>query len=39
MIKLNMGGTREKRFKGLMYHQGAIIRYERVKTSNSCAES
>jgi hypothetical protein len=25
-IKLDMGGVREKRFEGLMYHQGASIR-------------
>jgi hypothetical protein len=36
-IKLDMGGVREERFKGLVYHQGASIRYERVKVSNSCA--
>jgi hypothetical protein len=25
-IKLDMGGVREERFEGLMYHQGASIR-------------
>jgi hypothetical protein len=30
-IKLDMGEVREERFKGLVYHQGASIRYERVK--------
>jgi hypothetical protein len=37
MTKLDMGGVREERFEGLMYHQGTIIRYERVKGTNSCA--
>jgi hypothetical protein len=37
MTKLDMGGVREERFKGLVYHQGVSIRYERVKASNSCA--
>jgi hypothetical protein len=32
-----MGGVREERFEGLVYHQGVSIRYERVKASNSCA--
>jgi hypothetical protein len=32
-----MGGVREERFEGLMYHQGVSIRYERVEASNSCA--
>jgi hypothetical protein len=32
-----MGGVREERFKGLVYHQGVSIRWERVKASNSCA--
>jgi hypothetical protein len=31
-----MGVIREERFKGLVYHQGASIRSERVKSSNSC---
>jgi hypothetical protein len=31
-----MGGVREERFEGLMYHQGASIRLERVEASNSC---
>jgi hypothetical protein len=39
MTKLNMGGVREERFEGLMYHQGVSIRYERVEASNSCAET
>jgi hypothetical protein len=37
MTKLDMGGVREERFEGLVYHQRASIRYERVKASNSCA--
>jgi hypothetical protein len=39
MTKLNMGGVREERFEGLMYHQGASIREERVEASNSCTRS
>jgi hypothetical protein len=38
-VKLDMGGVREERFEGLVYHQGASIRYERVKASNSCART
>jgi hypothetical protein len=38
-IKLDMGGVLEERFEGLVYHQGASIRYKRVKTSNSCART
>jgi hypothetical protein len=26
MTKLDMGGVREERFEGLVYHQGASIR-------------
>jgi hypothetical protein len=26
MTKLDMGGAREERFEGLVYHQGASIR-------------
>jgi hypothetical protein len=37
MTKLDMGGVREERFKGLVYHQGVSIRKERVEASNSCA--
>jgi hypothetical protein len=39
MTKLDMGGVRKEIFKGLVYHQGASIRYERVKASNSCART
>jgi hypothetical protein len=39
MTKLDMGGVREERFEGLMYHQGASIKYERVEARNSCARS
>jgi hypothetical protein len=39
MTKLNMGGVCEKRFEGLVCHQGASIRYERVKTNNSYART
>jgi hypothetical protein len=39
MTKLDMGGVREERFEGLMYHQGASIRYKRVEASNSCART
>jgi hypothetical protein len=39
MIKLDMGGVCEKRFEGLMYHQGASIRYERVEASNLCVRT
>jgi hypothetical protein len=38
-VKLDMGGVREKRFEGLVYHQGASIRYERVEANNSCARN
>jgi hypothetical protein len=34
--KFDMGRVCEERFEGLVHHQGASIRYERVKTSNSC---
>jgi hypothetical protein len=34
-----MGGVREKRFEGMVYHKGASIRYERVKASNSCVRT
>jgi hypothetical protein len=37
MNKLDIRGVREERFEGLMYHQGATIRYKRVEASNSCA--
>jgi hypothetical protein len=37
MTKLDMGGAREERSEGLVYHQGASIREERVEASNSCA--
>jgi hypothetical protein len=37
--KLDMEVVREDIFKGLLYHQGASIRYERVETSNSCART
>jgi hypothetical protein len=37
--KLDMGGVREKRFKGSVYHQEASIRYKRVKASNSCVRT
>jgi hypothetical protein len=36
MTKFDMGRVYEERFEGLVHHQGASIRYERVKTSNSC---
>jgi hypothetical protein len=39
MIKLDMEGVREERFEGLLYHQGASIRQERVEASNSCART
>jgi hypothetical protein len=39
MTKLNMGGVREERFEGLVYHQRASIRDERVEASNSCTRS
>jgi hypothetical protein len=32
-----MGGVCEERFEGLVYHQRASIREERVEASNSCA--
>jgi hypothetical protein len=32
--KSDMRGAREERFEGLIYHQGASIRYERVESSN-----
>jgi hypothetical protein len=35
--KLDMVGAREDRFEGLVYHQGASIRYERVEAGNSYA--
>jgi hypothetical protein len=35
-VKLNIGGVREESFKGLVYHQGANIRKERVEANNSC---
>jgi hypothetical protein len=38
-IKLNMRKICEERFKVLMYHQGASIRYERVKASNLCGRN
>jgi hypothetical protein len=34
--KLDMEEVCEERFKGLIYHQRASIRYERVEASNSC---
>jgi hypothetical protein len=37
--KLDMRGVREERFEGLVYHQGASIRYERVEANNSCART
>jgi hypothetical protein len=37
MTKLDMRGVREERFEGLVYHQGASVRYMRVEVSNSCA--
>jgi hypothetical protein len=37
--KLGMGGVREERFEGLVYHQGASIRKERVKASIACARN
>jgi hypothetical protein len=39
MIKLDKGGACEERFKRLVYHQGASIRYERVEASNSCTRT
>jgi hypothetical protein len=39
MTKLDMRGIHEKRFEGLVYHQGASIRYKRVEASNSCART
>jgi hypothetical protein len=39
MTKLDMRGVREERFEGLIYHQEASIRYERVKASNLCART
>jgi hypothetical protein len=39
MTKLDMKEVREERFKGLVYHQGASIRYERVKASNLYARN
>jgi hypothetical protein len=39
MIKLDMRGVCEERFEGLVYHQGASIRYERVEASNSCSRT
>jgi hypothetical protein len=37
MTKLDMGGVREERFEGLMYHKLALDR--RVETNNSCART
>jgi hypothetical protein len=37
--KLDMGGVHKERFGGLVYHQGASIRYKRVEASNSCART
>jgi hypothetical protein len=34
-----MEGVSEERFKELMYHQEASIRYERMKARNSCART
>jgi hypothetical protein len=34
--KFDIGGVREERFEGLVYHQGASIRQEKVEASNSC---
>jgi hypothetical protein len=39
MTKLDMGGVHEERFKGLVYQQGASIRYERMEASNSCGRT
>jgi hypothetical protein len=34
-----MGGVHKERFEGLVNHQGASIRYERVKANNLCART
>jgi hypothetical protein len=34
--KLNMGEVLQEIFKGLVYHQGASIREERLEASNLC---
>jgi hypothetical protein len=39
MIKLDKGEACEERFKRLVYHQRASIRYERVEASNSCTRT
>jgi hypothetical protein len=37
--KLDMRGVCEERFEGLVYQQGASIRYERVEAINLCVRT